>query len=145
MEIGGRRSQWTYTMALRTSSRGMTPSFSPGKSSCAFANSWNTSLISFSWSPVKSFSLASLDWRVRLGTALAEELTGAPRFLGGCLRAMVSRWTSRSVGFCRGITISRAEMRRSLRWRSVRVLLTSIKRLRDLESDDAGCGGNAGC
>jgi hypothetical protein len=69
-------------MALRTSSRGMTPSFSAGKSSFASANSWKTSLISFSSSAVMSFSFASLE-RVRLGAVVVEELAGAPRLLGG--------------------------------------------------------------
>lgn len=76
-----------YTIALRTSSRGMTPSFSVGKSSFTSAKSWKTSLISFSSSAVMSFSFASLE-RVRLGAAAVEELAGAPRLLGGWLGRM---------------------------------------------------------
>lgn len=70
-----------YTSALRTSSRGMTPSFSSGKASFAAANSWKTSFISFSSSAVMLFSFASLDARPRFGGA--EVLAGAPRLLGG--------------------------------------------------------------
>ena len=89
MLLGSWEGWWrdaAYTIALRTSSRGMTPSFSPGKSSFASANNWKTSFISFSSSAVMSFSFASLE-RVRLGAAavVVEELAGAPRLLGGCL------------------------------------------------------------
>lgn len=73
----------TYTSALRTSSRGMTPSFSAGKSSFFSAKMWKTSFISVSSSAEMLFSLASLEGRARLGAA--EELAGAPRFLGGCV------------------------------------------------------------
>ena len=84
-----RGSRWvgTYTIALRTSSRGMTPSFSAGKSSFVSAKSWKTSFISFSSSAVMSFSFASLE-RVRFGAAV-DELAGAPRLLGGCGRMLV--------------------------------------------------------
>jgi hypothetical protein len=81
----GERWDGAYTIALRTSSRGMTPSFSAGKSSLASAKSWKTSFISFSSSAVMSFSFASLD-RGRFGVAVVvvEELAGAPRLFGGC-------------------------------------------------------------
>lgn len=49
-----------------------------------------------------SFSLASLDWRARLGPAFAEELAGAPRLLGGFVCALVSGW--RRNGQMLGIT-----------------------------------------
>lgn len=75
----------THTMALRTSSRGITPSFSAGKSSCVSAKSWKTSLISVSSSAVMLFSLASFEGRARFGPVVVEEeLVVAPRFLGGC-------------------------------------------------------------
>lgn len=85
MLVDCRKERATYTIALRTSSRGMTPSFTSGKSSCASENSWNTSLISFSSSAVMLFSLASLDGRARFGP-VAEELGAAPPLLGGCAR-----------------------------------------------------------
>lgn len=84
-------------MALRTSSRGMTPCFSAGKSSCASANNWKTSLISFSSSAVMSFSLASLEGRARLGPAV-EELGAAPRLLGGCMGKVVSSLVFQGIG-----------------------------------------------
>ncbi len=77
----------SYTIALRKSSRGMTPSFSAGKSSFVSAKSWKTSFISFSSSAVMSFSFASLE-RVRFGAAV-EELAAALRLLGGCGRMLV--------------------------------------------------------
>lgn len=80
----GYRGREAYTSALRTSSRGMTPSFSSGKSVFLSENRWKTSFISFSSSAVMLFSLASLDARPRFGAAGAEELAAPPRFLGGC-------------------------------------------------------------
>lgn len=86
LERGCGRMQ-SYTIALRKSSRGMTPSFSAGKSSFVSAKSWKTSFISFSSSAVMSFSFASLE-RVRFGAAV-EELAAALRLLGGCGRMLV--------------------------------------------------------
>lgn len=80
----GRGARETYTSALRTSSRGITPSFSSGKSVFLSENRWKTSLISFSSSAVILFSLASFDARPRFGAAGAEELAAPPRFFGGC-------------------------------------------------------------
>lgn len=69
----------TYTNALRTSSCGITPSFSSGNSSCGAEKRWKASLISFSSSAEMSFSRASLDARDFLGA-----VDDVARFLGGC-------------------------------------------------------------
>jgi hypothetical protein len=73
----------THTRAFRTSFREITPSFSPGNASFAEEKRWNASLISVSCSALMSFSLASLDWRVRGFLGVAAE-GGPPRFFGGC-------------------------------------------------------------
>lgn len=78
----------TYTNALRTSSRGSTPSFSSGKFSFLSENIWKTSLISFSSSAVMLFSFASFDARPRFGAGA--ELAAAPRRFGGCARVRLT-------------------------------------------------------
>lgn len=74
-----------YARALRTSSRGITPSFSWVKSSCGAEKRWNTSFISASSEPLTECSLASLDWRGFLVVfAALLLLAGGARLLGGC-------------------------------------------------------------
>lgn len=72
-----------YTRAFRTSLREIAPSFSSGNASFIEEKRWNASLISVSCSALISFSLASLDWRVR-GFLGVEVEGGPPRFFGGC-------------------------------------------------------------
>lgn len=75
----------TYTKAFLTSSLGITPSFSCGKSGCGAEKRPKTSLISVSWSALSAFSFASLEARF-FGPAVVVvevEFRDGPRLLGG--------------------------------------------------------------
>lgn len=77
----------TYMSARRTSSMGITPSFSPSMGS---ANSEKASRISASSSAVMLCSLASFEGRAPVGLAAAEEaLAAAARRRGGCEKRSV--------------------------------------------------------
>lgn len=89
-----------YARALRTSSRGITPSFSWVKSSCGAEKRWKTSFISASSEPLTECSLASLDWRgfLVVFAALLLVLAGGARLLGGCFLELVGLTDDARIG-----------------------------------------------